>query len=440
MKKILLSTLAVSISMAMSQVALASVMDDTKVTLESKTAYTSSDNRSGGYDSREAAQGFLLDVESGFTQGEFGFGLDAFAGFGMKLDGSVKKDGLGNRLPQTGLLPDDQKEYSKIGLTAKMKYRDSLAKVGSLRPNMPILMHNNDQLMPQIFQGVSLEINEIENLSLTLGQVYKVSQNTSQSYKKMSLDVRAGEELQDSKTNKFSFLGGTYQISEDLAGSYYYSVLSDFYKQHFFGLTYNKDIGVGTVGADLRYFTTRDDGGIGKTTTSEWVWQECLDCDDYLEEVFTVTGSRDKIGNNTFSGMVNYGFQGHTMGLGYQKASGKNGFLKVAGSDSYLHNDSLVSDFAHKGEKSWQVRYEYDLGEIGLEGMTFMTNYVKGTGVDRGVAGSGKEWERNTDVAYKFQNGAAKDLSLTFRNATHRSNFAGDTDEVRLVVSYPFSL
>lgn len=438
MKKILLSTLAVSVSMAMSQMALASMIDDTKVTVESKTAYTNSDDRSGGYDSKEAAQGFLLDIESGFTAGDVGFGIDAFAGFGMKLDGSVKKDGAGNRLPQTGLLPDSQKEYSKVGLTAKMKYGESLLKVGSLRPEMPILMHNKDHLMPQIFQGVAVEFNEIENLTVQAGQIYKVNHINSQDYEKMTVDGLGV----DQTTNKFSYIGGTYQVSDQLAGSYYYSGLKDFYKQHFLGATYDMEVGGGLAGVDLRYFTTRDDGGGKTTTTTDWIYQECVGCSvaDMFTRIDTVTTNRDKIDNKTFSGMVNYGIQGHKVGLAYQKSSGSNGFLKMAGTDSYLHNDSQISDFAHKGEKSWQVRYDLDFAEYGVEGLTFMTNYVKGTGVDRGVAGSGKEWERNTDIAYKFQSGAAKDLSVTMRNATHRSNFAGDTDEVRLVVSYPFSM
>jgi hypothetical protein len=52
-----------------------------------------------------------------------------------------------------------------------------------------------------------------------------------------------------------------------------------------------------------------------------------------------------------------------------------------------------------------------------------------------------KEWERNTDIAYAFQDGALKNLGVKWRNATLRSsNFGNDVDENRLIVSYTLPL
>lgn len=418
-KNILLTALAGSIASIVSAPALASFADDSKLTIESRTAYVNSDDRSGGYDSKEAAQGFLFDFESGYTDGVVGFGVDAFAGFGLKLDGSVKRDAAGNKLPQTGLLPDNQKEYGKLGVTAKAKYSESVLKLGALRPDLPVLQHNNDRLMPQIFQGVALEVNEIDQLSLKAGQIREVNHRNSQDYEKMNIDSR-DLVAQEQKGKKFNYVGADVKITDEFDAAYYYSNLEDYYKQHFLGATYLTALDdVQSVGADLRYFSTTDDGS---------------------KYVTTVNGK--KLDNKTISGKVNYGLDGHTFGLSYQKSTGNTGFVKVDGTDSYLHHHRMVSDFAHKGEKSWGVSYAYDLGNVGYDGLTVGASYTKGKDVDAYLdAGKkGKEWERNTDVAYTFQEGAAKDLSLTLRNSTYRSNFANNVDEVRLIVSYPISL
>lgn len=70
-----------------------------------------------------------------------------------------------------------------------------------------------------------------------------------------------------------------------------------------------------------------------------------------------------------------------------------------------------------------------------------MTRYLSGKEVDRGAGQSeGKEWERNTDIAYLFQNGLLKNFSIKWRNATTRSNFGNDLDENRLILSYSLAL
>ena len=72
-----------------------------------------------------------------------------------------------------------------------------------------------------------------------------------------------------------------------------------------------------------------------------------------------------------------------------------------------------------------------------------MTRYVRGTNIENNGRNNGKNWERDTDVRYVVQNGAAKDLSLHLRNATYRANDAAnkaDVNEVRVIVEYPLSI
>lgn len=74
--------------------------------------------------------------------------------------------------------------------------------------------------------------------------------------------------------------------------------------------------------------------------------------------------------------------------------------------------------------------------------------YVKGDQVDPANISSvkaralwasgeeGEEWERTTDLSYVIQSGAFKNVSLRWRNATMRSNFADAADENRVIVGY----
>ncbi|MDZ4333104.1 MAG: OprD family outer membrane porin, partial [Pseudomonas sp.] len=91
---------------------------------------------------------------------------------------------------------------------------------------------------------------------------------------------------------------------------------------------------------------------------------------------------------------------------------------------------------------SWQARYDFNFASVGIPGLTFMTRYLTGDNIDLGAGkADGKEWERNTDIAYVFQDGVLKNLGVKWRNATLRStNFGNDVDENRLIVSYTLPL
>ncbi|MCY1306728.1 Porin-like protein NicP [compost metagenome] len=71
-----------------------------------------------------------------------------------------------------------------------------------------------------------------------------------------------------------------------------------------------------------------------------------------------------------------------------------------------------------------------------------MTRYLSGDGIELGAGqADGKEWERDTDIAYVVQGGPLKNLGLKWRNATVRStHFGNDLDENRLILSYTLPL
>lgn len=400
-------------TLAIPTMAQAAFIEDTKAGLELRNFYYNSDNRQDGAGQSkqdEWAQGFLLRVESGYTEGTVGFGLDALGLLGVKLDSSPDRTGTG-LLPvgDSGRAPDD---YSELGLTAKAKVSKSVLKVGTLQLKNPAIGTSDSRLLPAVMSGGQLVSNEIDGLTLDLGYIDQINNRNSTNYEDMVVN-NAGKSItgiSGVESDEFVYLGGTYKVTNDLSASYYYSNLEDFYKQHALNLIHVLPIADGqSLKTDLRYQRSKDDGNTN-------------------------------VDNKAFGAMVTYSLSGHSFGLGYQKMSGDTGFAYVGGNiDPYLVNYVQIGDFAKTDEKSWQARYDFNFAAVGIPGLTFMTRYL--TGDDFGANGDGKEWERDTDIGYTFQEGALKNLNLKWRNATFRSNGTGsDIDQNRLIVSYTIPL
>ena len=111
-------------------------IDDSRASVESRTVYFNRDFRDGhssnpqGASKREeSAQGFILNLQSGYTEGTVGFGLDALGMLGLKLDSSADSSNSG-LLPSSGSNPrGSEDQYAKLGLTAKMRISRSVLKL-----------------------------------------------------------------------------------------------------------------------------------------------------------------------------------------------------------------------------------------------------------------------------------------------------------------------
>lgn len=121
--------------------------------------------------------------------------------------------------------------------------------------------------------------------------------------------------------------------------------------------------------------------------------------------------------------------------------TGNTGFAYINGADPFLVNYLTNRDFAAKDEMSWQIRHDYNFAGWGIPGLTVFNRFVKGTGADLGAGrNEGREWERDLDITYAFQEGALKNFSLRWGNATVRSNIFKDLDDNRIILSYSLAL
>ncbi|WP_192561032.1 OprD family porin [Pseudomonas gozinkensis] len=405
------------------QVQASGFFEDTTAKIESRTVYFNRDFRDGHTSSdqgaskrEESAQGFILNLQSGYTEGTVGFGIDALGMAGFQLDSSPDRSNSG-LLPSSGDNPRGSKgQYAKMGLTAKVKVSDTVLKYGALLPDLPLLKYNDGRLLPTMFNGAMLTSKVVKDLTFMAARLDKYTARDSTDSQDIRVHCKNKRYACNTTADHFDMYGFDYKINDRLTAQYHYAELEDIYRQHFVGLLANQPLGDGVLKADLRLLKSADSGD-------------------------AKAGSID---NRALSGMLSYGINGHTFSAGWQRMNGDNSMPYLDGSNPYLVNYVQVNDFAAAQERSWQLRYDYDFKAIGINGLSFLTRYVNGDHIK--VPGSdqeGKEWERDSELKYVIQTGTFKDVSLRLRNATYRTNyekFARDVDETRLIVSYNFSV
>jgi len=379
---------------------------DSTATLDLRNVYFNRDFRQPGSRDKadEWAQGFILRIQSGYTAGVIGFGVDALGMVGYQLDS-------GRGTAGTGLLPADlssggsQDQYAKLGLTAKAKISKTELKIGSLFIHDPVINSTDTRLLPQTFSGGTLTSADLNNFRLIGGHIDQIKYTSSTDYQNMSANRIGGD------SNSFNFGGADYQAAPNLLLSGRYATLENVYRQAYAGLVHVLPLGNGqSFKTDIRYAGSREDGNF-----------RALD-------------------NRALEGMFTYKLGGNSVTAAFQRMSGKDPFPYIANSDPFLVNFVTVNDFANIHEHSWQARYDYDFGALGFPGLTFMTRYTNGDNVERAAGGEGKEFERNTDIGYVVQSGPLKNVGVKWRNTTIRSNFGNDLDENRVILSYTIAL
>ena len=414
-KAFLVSSLAIAI--ALPSISQAAFIEDSKGSLTLRNFYMNRDYRDSDLPkalvhkgkpqskSEDWGQGFLLRLESGYTEGTVGVGVDALGLVGIKLDSGA---GLGGanalvRSRSTGKAAD---QSGFLGLTAKAKISETVLTLGTHEPLLPVATRNDTRMLPQTFEGAQIQSKDIENFTLTAGQFRKVSLRDSTNYEdlRMASDGSKG----GVKSNRFNYGGATYQFIPGLTGTYFYAELKNNYSQHHANLQFLTDLTSEIkFKTDLRYFKSSDKGNTN-------------------------------VDNRLASGMFSLGYAGHWLGLGYQDQSGKTGLPYFAGgTNPFTMNTSTYYPFLRAQEDSWQIRYDYNFAQIGVPGLNLMARYVSGDNFKIGGQ-SAKEWERDIDVGYTIQSGPLKDVSLLVRNVMYRGSHTTDIDENRVIVNYTF--
>ena len=230
--------------------------EDSSAKLEARTVYFNRDFRDGSSSSpqgaskrEETAEGFILNVQSGYTEGTVGFGLDALGMLGIKLDSSPADSNSG-LMPSTGHDPRRSKDqYAKFGLTAKMRVSETVFKYGALLPDLPLLKYNDGRLLPNMFNGAMLVSQEIKDLTFTASRLDRYTARDSSDSQDLRLNCKNKRYACDITADHFTLYGLDYKVNDRLTAQYQYGELEDIYRQHFVGLLANQPIGPGVLAA-----------------------------------------------------------------------------------------------------------------------------------------------------------------------------------------------
>lgn len=117
--------------------ACAAFVEDSKAQLDLTNFYFNRDFRDPGAAQSKAdewAQGFALRIESGYTEGPVGFGLDALGLLGVKLDSSPDRTGTGILMSDREAPFRAQDEYGELGLTGKLRVSRTTVHGGTCSP------------------------------------------------------------------------------------------------------------------------------------------------------------------------------------------------------------------------------------------------------------------------------------------------------------------
>lgn len=445
MQKMKWSVIAFAVAAATSQMAVASqqsesqgFIEDSKLDLHARTLYFNRDFRNGatnestanaakgqrkGY-REETGLGLKAIYESGFTQGTVGFGVDAFGLQGIKLDSGGGRHSEGMQMfPTDGRSKKAQDSYSQVGGAVKARLSNTTLKYGEQFVDLPVLSTDDARLLPESTTGFLVTSNEIEGLELHAGHFTALT----------AMEQTFHDSSNGGQLRSIDLVGGRYNITDDLSTAYYYSDADLGHKgadrqkakKHYLNLNYNYPIAENqSFAVDFNAYSTRfnaKDKARGERTTQNNVRSMAF---AYNLGAHTFTVARQCVEGNHAEG-YEYGYDG--------------------GGTVYLANDVQYTGFHQKGEVSNQVRYDLDLETFGVPGLSFMTRYVRGSKIasHNDTRHQGKNWERDIDVRYVVQSGAAKDLSLRVRNATYRANDAAgnpDINEVRFIAEYPLSI
>lgn len=391
-------------------------VEDAEGSVLFRTGYIHRDKKNGANDNSSFAQSAIVKLESGFTQGVVGFGVNAVGDGSFKI-GDNNNSG-NNMIPR-----DDQgnpyDHWARGGASVKARISNTTVEYGTQVLDLPVLASNTGRMVPEYFEGVLAKSREIENLEVVAGKFTK---------NQMSDQISTDENNLDSAI----VWGAKYKFNDQINGSYYGIDSKDALERHYVNANFKQPLANdASLTYDFSGYRTEWDKGASASSSTLGA-----DSADRSNNIWAISGS--------------YNTGAHNVMLAYQQSTGNTGYAYGENADGfqsiYLPN-SYLSDFNGRDEKSVQVQYSVDLGQYVTPGLNWTTAYVYGWDIDTATDNNAKENEIFNQVKYTVQSGFAKDASLRVRYSHYRADdaytndyYMPDTNEWRLFLDIPVKL
>ena len=371
---------------------------------------------------QEWGYGVIGTVESGFTPGWIGFGVDAHASLARSLDGDDLRVGKIRMLPVDGA-GYAQDGIARGGVALKARVSVTVLTVGEQRVKTPVFSASDSRLLPETMRGWLLTSREFDTLTLQAGRFTgstdRHARGTNNPLIVNYLDPKSP------RGDVFDFAGGTWKGIPSLSLTAYVGRLKDTWRTGYLGAQYTVPLqDKRALSFDLQVYRSKDTGR-------------------------ALAGPVD---TTAASLMSTYTHGPHRVGLGWQKVAGDTPFDYVTRGAVWLGNAAQLSDFNAPHERSWQLRYEVDAARWGAPGLSLGAAYIRGSGIDGsrvparggyawlGYGQGGRHWERDLWLRYTVQQGSAKGLALLLRYGEHRNNKAQaelNARQIRVALEYP---
>lgn len=388
-------------------------------------------------------QANILKYQSGFSQGEVGFAVEAAVYNAIALEqdrkdlasasaasGEPGRGGRGNNRTLTDSDGDAVGQWSKLGLAnVKARISNTTLTLGRQNFSSPQVDVLGNRPLPSSFEGVVLHSEELTNLTMDLGHFSRVSPRTEQSERRFRPekgDYRA-------EASGVDTVGITYQPLASLTTRFWATQARDLWNQYYLGATH-------VVG---------DDAALRLTTNLNYY---------HTEE--SGSARLGDINNDAWSLALGVSHLAHSVTLSYQQVNGNEYFDYLHETNGIYLTSVAYSDYNGPNEKSMKLSYVLDMAGYGVPGLKFNVYAARGWGIDgthydgnHGVAGVGYDGIQKLDnerhreigggIAYVFQSGSLKDTNVRATYSIHRASqyqSDGDIDEFRLVTTIPFDL
>lgn len=412
-------------------------IDDAEGSVLFRTGFLHRDKKNGLNDTSSTAQTAIVKLESGFTQGIVGFGVNAVGDASFKLG---KNGNTGN-----GMIPtydqnkpngskDAYDHWTRGGASVKARISNTTVEYGTQVLDIPVLASNTARLVPEYFTGVLAKSREIKNLEVIAGK-FTENQYSDQ----ISTD--------SNELNSAIVWGAKYKFNDQLNASYYGTEIKDRLDRHYINANYSHKL------ADKSTLTYDFSG-----YRTEWDAKS----DGSARTYSHTSNDFNNLNNNIWALSATYNTGPHNVMVAYQQNTGNTGYDYGLGrgvgdgqQTIYMPN-SYLSDFIGNDEKSLQLQYTYDFGALDVPGLSWTSAFVYGwdidvpssSSVDRTVLATNDAQEREffNQVKYTVQSGFAKDANLRVRHSYYRASedyqsaYIGDTNEWRIFLDIPVKL
>lgn len=372
-------------------------------------------------------EGLQARIESGFTRGPIGLGIDAALFGALKLDGGqgarnmvyLGRHGNGER----------RSAWAYPGMySVKARVSDSVLRYGLQNVSNPFLDPHDNRALPPTFFGASLLSREIAGLSMQAGSFTKV-------------DPRGQTNLVSLRTaygrvpfKRVSYAGATWDYSPNGSVSLYADQADDVWRQYYGSVQHS----IGHVQSIrltgfANVYSTHDTGA----------------------------AMQGPIHNNAYSVSLSAQHGPNGLLVGYQKILGDQFFDYIDETAGVYLVNSMDVDYNAPHEQSLQLRYSFDGKQAGVPGLSAIVWAQQGWGADASAAARaytpggppfgalyfrngqpirGRHHEFGFMPTYVVQSGPLRHTKVTAIAEWHvgSADYADGTNQVyRLVVSVP---